>query len=72
MFNKLTTDFLTRCAIEIKKNHNQELIEKEILNPILEKFSKKMSSYFTIFFLMYLFLLILIVLILITIYYNKS
>ena len=71
MFDKLTTDFLNRCAIEIKKQHNQELIEKEILEPVLDKFSKKISSYFTIFFMMYIFLLVLIVLILITIYYSK-
>ncbi|ADO67400.1 hypothetical protein crov366 [Cafeteria roenbergensis virus] len=71
MFDKLTTDFLNRCAIELKKQHNQELIEKEILEPILNKFSKKLSSYFTIFFIMYICLLVLIVLILITIYYNK-
>lgn len=71
MFNKLTTDFLNRCSIELKKEHNQKLIEEQIMNPIIEKFSKKISSYFTIFFLMYIALLVLIVLILITIYYKE-
>lgn len=71
MFDKLTTDFLNRCAIEINKQHNQDLIEHKILEPVLHKFSKKISSYFTIFFLMYFFLLVLIVLILITIYYKN-
>ena len=71
MFDKLTSDFLNRCSIELKKTHNQEFIEIEILNPILNKFSKKLSSYFTIFFIMYIFILILIILILITIFYNK-
>lgn len=71
MFDKLTSDFLNRCSIELKKQHNQDFIEYEIMDPIIEKFSKKISSYFTIFFLMYIFLLVLIVLILITIYSKK-
>ena len=72
MFDKLTTDFINRCAIEIKKPHNQELIDEQILNPVLEKFSKKVSVFFTIFFFMYILLLILVIFIFIILYSQSS
>tara|TARA_B110000971_G_C19937246_1_gene466966 strand:+ start:48 stop:290 length:243 start_codon:yes stop_codon:yes gene_type:complete len=74
MVEKLTSDLLNRVINEIKKKENQTIIEIEILNPLLIKFSSKIYPYVKIGFFIFIlnFLLVFIILILIIISYKKS
>jgi hypothetical protein len=73
MIDKLTKDLLKKVIIEIKKEENQKMIEIEILNPIFNKFSKKMYPYVYLIFYMYILNLVLVILILILIVlFNKK
>ena len=74
MIEKLTKDLLNKFIREIKKEENQNLIEIEILNPIFNKFSKKIYPYILLISYMYILnlALIIIILILIVLFNNKK
>jgi len=73
MIDKLITDFVKKTGIEIKKKENKDLIEKEIVEPVLKNFSERIYPYVSLLFIMYSINLVLIIIILILIIsYNKK
>ena len=73
MIDKLVKDFISRAIIEFKKKENKELLENEILNPILSNFTEKIYPYVSLLFIMYtLNLLLIIVILILIILYNKK
>jgi hypothetical protein len=73
MIDKLIKDFIKKGIIEFKKTENKELIELELLSPILKKFTDKIYPYVSLLFIMYSLNLVLIIVILILIIlYNKK
>jgi hypothetical protein len=73
MIDKIITDFVKKTSIEIKKKKNKDLIEKEIVEPVLKNFSERIYPYVSLLFIMYSINLVLIIIILILIIsYNKK
>jgi hypothetical protein len=73
MIDKLINDFVKKAVIEIKKKENKELIEKEILDPVLKSFTERIYPYVSLLFIMYSLNLVLIIIILVLlIIYNKK
>lgn len=73
MVEKITKNIINKIIDEIKKEDNQQLIEYEILNPILTKYSYKIYPYVTLLFVMYALILLLIIAILfLIVFYNKK
>jgi hypothetical protein len=72
MIDKLITDFVLKTAFEIKKKKNKDLIEKEIIEPVLKKFTNRIYPYVSLLFIMYSINLVLIIIILILIICNKK
>jgi hypothetical protein len=65
--NKIMKDVITKIVIEIKKEDNKCIIEKDIFNPIFSIFAQKIYPYVSLLFGMYTVNLILIIIILILI-----
>ena len=65
MIDKLINDFVKKAVIEIKKKENKELIEKEILDPVLKSFTERIYPYVSLLFIMYSLNLVLIIIILV-------
>lgn len=73
MIDKLIKDLINKSIIEIKKRENKELVDKEIINPILKSFTEKIYPYVSLLFIMYSLNLVLIIVILVLIIlYNKK
>jgi len=72
MIDQITTQFLQKMAKEMKKDENQQIINDEIIKPIMKNISKKIYYWINILFFMYSIILILIVSILILILLNKK
>jgi hypothetical protein len=72
MIDKLITDFVLKTAFEIKKKKNKDLIEKEIIEPVLKKFTNRIYPYVSLLFIIYSINLVLIIIILILIICNKK
>ena len=73
MIDKLIKDFVKKAVIEIKKKENKELIEKEIIDPVLKSFTERIYPYVSLLFIMYSLNLVLIIVILVLlIIYNKK
>jgi hypothetical protein len=73
MMDKLIKDFVKKTAVEIKKQENKDLIENEIVEPVLKKFTDRIYPYVSLLFIMYSINLVLIIIILILIIiYNKK
>jgi len=68
MLEKITKDFIKKIICEIKKQDNQETLEKDLINPILANFSERIYPYVSLLFIMYSFNLFLIIIILIILY----
>jgi hypothetical protein len=73
MLDKLIKDFVKKTVIEIKKQENKDLIEKEIVDPVLKNFTDRIYPYVSLLFIMYClnFVLIIIILVLLIIYNKK-
>lgn len=73
MLDKLIKDFVKKTVIEIKKQENKDLIEKEIVDPVLKSFTDRIYPYVSLLFIMYClnFILIIIILVLLIIYNKK-
>ena len=73
MLDKLIKDFVKKTVIEIKKQENKDLIEKEIVDPVLKSFTDRIYPYVSLLFIMYClnFVLIIIILVLLIIYNKK-
>ncbi len=72
MIQKLTADILYKCINELKKEENQDKIDKNIVQPIISNLSSKLYPYMIILFIMYILILILIISILIIIILNRK
>lgn len=73
MIDKLIKDFITKTIIEVRKKENKEILDKEIIDPILKSFTEKIYPYVSLLFIMYSLNLVLIIIILILIIlYNKK
>jgi hypothetical protein len=73
MMDKLIKDFVKKTADEIKKKDNKDLIEKEIVQPVLKKFTDRIYPYVSLLFIIYSINLVLIIIILVLIIiYNKK
>jgi hypothetical protein len=73
MVEKIINNIIKKCIDELKKEHNQQLIEYEIFNPILTQFSNKIYPYVTLLFIMYALILVLIIIILfLIVFYNNK
>jgi hypothetical protein len=68
MLEKITKDFIKKIITEIKKQDNQETLEKDLINPILANFSERIFPYVSLLFVMYTLNLFLIIIILIILY----
>ena len=68
MLEKITKDFIKKIITEIKKQDNQETLEKDLINPILANFSERIFPYVSLLFVMYSLKLFLIIIILIILY----
>jgi len=73
MIDKLIKDFVKKTVIEIKKQENKDLIEKEIVDPVLKNFTDRIYPYVSLLFILYClnFVLIIIILVLLIIYNKK-
>ena len=73
MLDKLIKDFVKKTVIEIKKQENKDLIEKEIVDPVLKNFTDRIYPYVSLLFILYClnFVLIIIILVLLIIYNKK-
>jgi len=73
MIDKLIKDFVKKAVVEIKKKENKELLEKEIIDPVLKSFTERIYPYVSLLFIMYSLNLVLIIIILVLlIIYNKK
>ncbi len=73
MIDKLTKDLINKLKIELSKSDNKDIIEKEIINPVLCNFSDKIYPYVSLLFFMYsLNLLLIIIILIILIVYNRK
>jgi hypothetical protein len=73
MIDKLIKDFVKKAVVEIKKQENKDLIEKEIIDPVLKSFTERIYPYVSLLFIMYSLNLVLIIIILVLlIIYNKK
>ena len=73
MIDKLIKDFVKKAVVEIKKQENKVLLEKEIIDPVLKSFAERIYPYVSLLFIMYSLNLVLIIIILILlINYNKK
>jgi hypothetical protein len=74
MIDKLIKDLIKKSIEEFKKEDNKVLIEEDIINPILKKFTDRIYPYVSLLFIMYSInlLLIIIILILIILFNNKK
>ena len=73
MIDKLIKDFVKKSVVEIKKQENKKLIEKEIIDPVLKSFTERIYPYVSLLFIMYSinFVLIIIILVLLIIFNKK-
>jgi hypothetical protein len=71
MMDKLIKDFVKKTAVEIKKQENKDLIENEIVEPVLKKFTDRIYPYVSLLFIMYSINLVLIIIILVLIIIKK-
>lgn len=72
MLDKLTKDLIARCIYELKKDENVEILENEIVSPVLTRFTNKIYPYVALFFFMYSLVLIIVILILVLILMKKA
>jgi len=74
MIDKLIKDIIKKSIEEFKKEENKELIEKDLINPLLKNFTDRIYPYVSLLFIMYSLnlVLIIIILILIILYNNKK
>ena len=73
MIDKLIKDFVKKAVVEIKKKENKQLIEKEIIDPVLNSFTERIYPYVSLLFIMYSLNLVLIIIILVLlVIYNKK
>lgn len=73
MLEDIVKDFIKKSVIEFKKQENRQIFEKEVMNPIIKKFTEKIYPYISLLFIMYSLNLVLIIVILILIIqYNKN
>jgi len=73
MIDKIVKDFIKKIIIEFKKKENKEIIESELVTPILDRFTESIYPYVSLLFIMYSLNLVLIIVILILIIlYNKK
>ncbi len=74
MIDKLIKDLIKKSIEEFKKEENKDLIEKDLVNPILKNFSDRIYPYVSLLFIMYSLnlLLIIIILVLIIMFHNKK
>lgn len=74
MVEKITKNILKKIIDEVKKDDNQELIELELISPIIKKCREKAYPYVSIIFYMYILniILMIIILILIVMFNNKK
>lgn len=73
MIDKIVKDFIKKIIIEFKKKENKDIIESELVTPILNSFTESIYPYVSLLFIMYSLNLVLIIVILIlTILYNKK
>jgi hypothetical protein len=67
MLNKIMKDIIKKIVIEINREDNKCIIEKDIFNPIFAIFTQRIYPYVSLLFAMYTINLILIIIILIII-----
>lgn len=67
MIEKFTKNLLNKIVVEVNKDDNKYIINKQILTPILTSFSNKIYPYVSLLFIMYIINLIIIIIILILI-----
>lgn len=73
MIEKIIKDLVKNIILEIKKEESQLLIEIEILNPILTKYTNKIYPYFSLLLFLYCInLLLIIVILILIIMFNKE
>jgi hypothetical protein len=73
MIDKIVKDFIKKAIIEFKKKENKDIIESELVRPILNSFTESIYPYVSLLFIMYSLNLVLIIVILILIIlYNKK
>lgn len=73
MIDKLIKDFVKKAVVEIKKKENKDLIEKEVVDPVLKSFTERIYPYVSLLFIMYSLNLVLIIIILVLlVIYNKK
>ena len=72
MLDKLIKDFIKKSICEIKKIENKDLLECEVINPILKTFTDRIYPYVSLLFIMYSLNLVLIIVILILIILNNK
>jgi hypothetical protein len=71
MIDKLTKDLINKIVIEFNKKDNKEILENDIINPILQNFTSKLFPYISLLFIMYSFNIILIISIIIIVINKK-
>jgi len=67
MLNRIMKDVIKKFIIEINREDNKCIIEKDIFNPIFSNFTQRIYPYVSLLFAMYTINLILIIIILILI-----
>lgn len=67
----ITKKFIDKIICHLNKKDNKDKINKEILNPIFQKFSNRIYPYVSLLFMMYILNLILVIVILTLIYLKK-
>lgn len=72
MIDKLIKDFVKKAVVEIKKQENKVLLEKEIIDPVLKSFTERIFPYVSLLFIMYSLNLVLIIIILILLINNNK
>lgn len=73
MIDKLVKDLIKKIVIEIKKKENKDVLEDEVINPILKSFTERIYPYVSLLFIMYSLNLVLIIVILVLIImFNKK
>ena len=57
----ITQDLLEKCAKEIKKKETKEKIMKHLIDPVVNEFFMRYSSYITCFMFIHLIIIILLI-----------
>ncbi len=64
MIEKIIKNLIDKLLLEVKKEENQSIIEIELLNPLLTKYTNKLYPYVSLLLFLYCLNLLLIIIIL--------